>query len=74
MLNETNRELEERSDDAAIEEMQIRSEVQMPNQIYYGDFVDTYEIMYDDYVYHMEAVRQAIEEQQRIEAKEWNEH
>lgn len=74
MLNETNSELEERSDSAAIEEMMERTDIQMPAPIYHRDFVDAYELMYDDYVYHREAVRQAIEEQQRIEAKEWNEH
>ena len=46
MLNEINSELEERLDSAAIEEMMIRTEVQMPHQI--------------------------IEEQQQIEAREWN--
>ena len=35
MLNETNSELEERLDSAAIEEMAIRSEVQMSAQAYY---------------------------------------
>ena len=73
MLNETNSELQERSDKVAVDEMMIRTEVQMP-PIYHRDFDDEYELMYDNYVYHMEAVRQAIEEQQRIEAKEWNEH
>ena len=68
MLNETNSELEERSDSAAIEEMRIRTEVQMPHQIYYGDFVDAYEVMYDYYMNRL------IREQQQIEAKEWNEH
>ena len=35
MLNETNSELEERSDKAAVEEMAIRSEVQLPAPIYH---------------------------------------
>ena len=68
MLNETNRELEERSDSAAIEEMMVRTYIQIPAPIYHGDFVDAYEIMYDDYVYHMEAIKY----QQRIEAEDWN--
>lgn len=72
MLNETNGELEERSDSAAVEEMMIRTEVQMPAPIYRGAFDDAYELMYDDYVYHMEAVRQATKDQQRIEAEDWN--
>ena len=72
MLNETNSELEERSDKAAVDEMTIRTEVQMPHQIYYGDFVDAYELMYDDYMNHRQVVKQAIKEQQRIEAMDWN--
>ena len=72
MLNETNSELEERSDSAAIEEMAIRSEVQLPAPIYHDDFVDAYEFMYDDYMNHRQAVKQAIEDQQRIVAMDWN--
>ena len=72
MLNETNSELEERSDKAAIEEMMARTEVQMPAPNYHDDFVDAYELMYDNYMNHQQAVKQAIKEQQRIEAKEWN--
>lgn len=72
MLNETNSELQERSDKAAIEEMQARSDIQMPAPIYNGCFVDAYELMYDNYMSHQQAVKQAIKEQQRIEAKEWN--
>lgn len=34
MLNETNSELQERSDDAAIEEMMERTDVQIPAQLY----------------------------------------
>ena len=74
MLNETNSELEERLDSAAIEEMAIRSEVQLPAPIYHDDFVDAYRVMYDDYMDHRQAVKQAIAEQQEIEAKEWNKH
>ena len=66
MLNEINSELEERLDSAAIEEMMIRTEVQMPAPIYHGAFDDAYNLMYDNYV------RKAIEEQQQIEAREWN--
>ena len=43
MLNETNSELEERLDSAAIEEMMIRTGVQMPASIYqevYGDHMN----------------------------------
>ena len=72
MLNETNSELEERSDKAAIEEMMIRTEVQMSAQAYYDDLVDAYERMYDDYMDHQRVVKQAIKEQQRIEAMDWN--
>ena len=50
MLNETNSELEERLDSAAIEEMQARSGIQMPAPIYHRDFVDAYELMYNDYI------------------------
>ena len=74
MLNETNSELEERLDSAAIEEMAIRSEVQMSAQAYYDDLVDAYERMYDNYMDHRQAVKQAIAEKQEIEAKEWNKH
>lgn len=66
MLNETNSELQERSDNAAIEEMMERTDIQLPAPIYHRDFVDAYNLMYDNYV------RKAIEEQQQIEAKEWN--
>ena len=72
MLNETNSELQERSDKDAADEMMIRTDIQLPAPIYHRDFVDAYELMYDDYVYHMEAVKQAIEDQQRIEATDWN--
>ena len=72
MLNETNSELEERSDKAAIEEMMIRTEVQMSAQAYYDDLVDAYERMYDDYMDHQRVVKQAIKEQQSIEAMDWN--
>ena len=68
MLNETNSELQERSDKAAIEEMMVRTEVQMPHQIYYGDFVDAYDLMYEDYMNRL------IEKQQAIADEEWNEH
>lgn len=64
MLNETNSELEERLDDLAVEEMQIRSEVQMPAPIYRGAFDDAYNLMYHDYMNRL------IEEQE-IEAREW---
>ena len=67
MLNETNSELEERSDDLAVQEMMDRTDVQMPAPIYHGAFVDTYELMYEGYINRL------IEEQQiEIEAKDWN--
>ena len=72
MLNETNSELEERSDKAAADEMMVRTDIQIPAPIYHGDFVDAYEFMYDNYMNHQQAVKQAIEDQQRIEAEEWN--
>ena len=56
MLNETNRELEERSDKAAADEMMIRTEVQIPAPLYR---------IHEDYMDRL------IKEQQRIEAKEW---
>ena len=65
MLNETNSELEERLDDLAVEEMQVRSDIQMPAPIYHGAFDDAYEVMYDDYMSRL------IEEQQRIADEEW---
>ena len=65
MLNETNRELEERSDKAAIDEMMIRTEVQMPASIYQEPY-DALDIV-DAYF-----ERKAIAEQQAIEAKDWN--
>lgn len=72
MLNETNSELEERSDSAAIEEMLERTEIQMPASIYQGLYDEAYELMYDDYMNHQQAVKQAIKDQQRIEDFEWN--
>ena len=68
MLNETNSELEERSDDLAVEEMMDRTDVQIPAPIYHGDFVDAYDLMYDDYMNRL------IEKQQAIADEEWNEH
>ena len=68
MLNETNSELQERSDKAAIEEMMDRTDVQIPAPIYHGDFVDAYNLMYEDYMNRL------IEEQQAIADEEWNEH
>ena len=59
MLNETNSELQERSDSAAIEEMMVRTDIQIPARIYTGD--EYFE-------------RRAIAEQQEIAAKEWNKH
>ena len=58
MLNETNSELEERSDSAAIEEMMIRTDVLMPALM--------------DHMNHRQALKEAIEDQRRIEAMEWN--
>ena len=68
MLNETNSELEERSDDLAVEEMMDRTDVQIPAPIYHGDFVDAYDLMYEDYMNRL------IEKQQAIADEEWNEH
>ena len=68
MLNETNSELQERSDKAAIEEMMDRTDVQIPAPIYH-DFVDAYNLMYEDYMNRL-----LIEEQQAIADEEWNEH
>ena len=67
MLNEPNSELEERSDDAAIEEMMERTDIQLPAPNYHRDFVDAYELMYDDYIDKLIA-----EQQIEIEAKDWN--
>ena len=68
MLNETNSELQERSDKAAIEEMMIRTEEpQIPARIYTGELEDALDLMYDDYM------DQLIAEQiQEIEARDWN--
>lgn len=66
MLNETNSELEERSDDLAVEEMMDRTDVQIPAPIYHGDFVDAYNLMYEDYMNRL------IGEQQQIADVEWN--
>lgn len=68
MLNETNSELQERSDKAAADEMMDRTDVQIPAPIYHDDFVDAYEIMYNAYMDRL------IGEQQQIEAEEWNRH
>lgn len=68
MLNETNSELEERLDSAAIEEMRARSGIQLPAPNYYEGYVDAYNLMYDNYMNRL------IEEQQQIEAEEWNEY
>lgn len=66
MLNETNSELEERSDDLAVEEMMDRTDVQIPAPIYHGDFVDAYNFMYENYMNRL------IGEQQQIADVEWN--
>ena len=66
MLNETNSELQERSDKVAVDEMMIRTEVQMP-PIYHRDFDDAYELMYEEYMDKLIA-----ESQQAIEAMDWN--
>ena len=59
MLNETNSELEERSDKAAADEMMDRTDVQIPAPLYR---------IHEDYMDRL------IEEQQQIEAREWNKH
>lgn len=66
-MNETVSELEERSDSAAIEEMMIRTQVQLPASIY-QEVYDALDIV-DAYF-----ERKAIAEQQAIEAEEWNKH
>ena len=66
MLNETNSELEERSDSAAVEEMMKRTDVQIPARIYTGELEDAYNFMYKEYINYL------ITEQQAIEAREWN--
>lgn len=68
MLNETNSELQERSDSAAIEEMLERTDVQIPARIYAGDLNSAFDIIYEQHA------RRGIEEQQQIEAEEWNEY
>lgn len=45
--------------------MQARSGIQMPAPIYHRDFVDAYELMYNDYI-------NRLIEEQLIEAEEWN--
>ena len=67
MLNETNSELEERSDSAAVEEMMKRTDVQIPARIYTGELEDALDLLYGDYFDRM-----AIAEQQKIEDFEWN--
>ena len=69
MLNETNSELEERLDSAAIEEMMKRTGVQIPARIYTGELDDAFDLLYVDYY-----DRRAIAEQQKIEDFEWNRH
>ena len=59
MLNETNSELQERSDKAAADEMMERTDVQIPAPLYR---------IHEDYMNRL------IREQQQIEAEEWNRH
>ena len=68
MLNETNSELEERSDKAAVEEMMERTDVQIPARIYTGELNNTLDLMYKEYINYL------IAEQQAIADREWNEH
>ena len=73
MLNETNSELQERSDKAAADEMMLRTEEpQIPARIYTGELNDALDIV--NAYFERQAVKQAIEDQQRIEAEEWNKH